>query len=600
MQKGSYRLLNSGSTQLKYLHDHLSAFSKHGTTFSTTYHTERHPLANSQVQSKNPRLFGQFYRVLQDCILSGDLRAAKSVHNLLIKFNFIGFMPIWNKVLTLYCRHGNSDAACYLFDNMSQRDVVSYNAIISADTRDGNVRKAVYLYSVMREEDIYPNHITLATLIRALPSGDVVHAQVVRYGLSCNEFVGSSLVDGYAKKGRLDDAIRAFGEIAALDLVSWNIMINGCAINNSKDDALRMFSWMLVEIMVLDGFTLTSVIKTCSEPKDLYCGMLLHGIAVKTGLAIETPLCNSLITMYSKCEEVMTSAEKIFAGIDLPNIISWTAMVAGCMQNEQNEEAIGIYRKMLESDVEENHFSFASILPAYGNLANLDQGRQIHARIVKSWFGRDISVNNALIDMYSKCGSFADANLLFLTMESHDIVSYTAMITCFGQHGKGREAIDILQNMIGEGLVPDNVTFLGCLAACSHSGLLDEGIQVFRMMVDVYHQRPAREHFSCLIDILGRAGRLKEAERFIYCMGIESDVVVWETLLGACSVHRERDLAEQSAERIKELQPERHGPCVLLANIYADRELWEDKGAVRERLGAGGLRKEAGHSMIAQ
>ncbi|KAF5206900.1 Pentatricopeptide repeat-containing protein [Thalictrum thalictroides] len=465
---------------------------------------------------------------------------------------------------------------------MPQRDVVSFNTFITAYTRS-DCNEALLLSVRMQEEGVKPNHITFSTLIGAKGmvmshSMEVLHAQAIQYGLSSNEFVGSSLVDGYAKRMRLEDSIRAFDEIAELDLVSWNIMIDVCVRNGRDQCALRVFSSLRLEGVHFDGFTLSSIIKTCSEPRELEQGMQLHGCAIKAGLASEIPISNAFITMYSKCEKGMLSSIKVFEGILAPNIISWTAMVAGFMQNGLNEDAVSLYRKMLRYGVRENEFSFASILPAYSGLARLEQGMQVHARIVKSSFSLDVSVRNALIDMYFKCGSLTDAKLAFKTMERRDVVSWTVMVTGLGQHGEGKEAVNILKAMISEGMRPDAVTFLGSLSACSHGGLVEEGLQVFRSMINVHNVKPRREHYACVVDMLGRAGRLEEAENFIVDMGFESDVVVWETLLSACRTHGEKELGERSAQKIMELDPKHDGPYVLLANIYADKGLWEDKG----------------------
>ncbi|XP_059671139.1 pentatricopeptide repeat-containing protein At1g11290, chloroplastic-like [Cornus florida] len=589
----------------RYHNSHLSLFGSF-TTFSTLNNPiQRHPLAKSELKHNNSLEFHHLSNVLQECADSGDFRAGMSVHTLLMKLFYNGFTSLWNKLLNLYNKCGQCGIARHLFDTMPERDVVSFNIMISACVRNNSAFEAICLYSRMRDDNAMPNHITLARLIGACEGlgavqlREVFHAQAIRYGLCSNEYVGSSLVDGYSKQMRLEDAIRAFGDISELDLVSWNIMIDGCVRNNSKEHALRMFSWMLQENLGFDGFTVTSIIKTCSEPKDLNRGMLLHGCAIKSGFSHETPVSNALITMYSRCEEGMVSATKLFGGVLAPNIISWTAMMSGFMQNGENLEAIVFYQNMLRVGMKENDFSFSCILPVYSNLGNLEHGRQIHARIVKSWYGADLSVNNALIDMYSKCGSLKEAHLVFRTMEKHDKVSCTTMITGFGQHGKGREALEILDKMTKQGLNPDDITFLGCLSACSHGGYVDEGIWVFRIMIDVHNLKPRREHFSCIVDMLGRAGRLNEAERFIEEMGIESDVFVWETLLGACRLHGDMGLAEKSVKKIIELQPEKHGPYVLLANMYADRGLWEDKGLVRENLVMGGLNKEAGCSWVA-
>lgn len=509
-------------------------------------------------------------------------------------------------MLHVYCQIGQIGHAHQLFDKIPHRNVVSFNILISACARQNrHVAEAMDIFSRMRCENVSPNHITLAALLRGRASYGAghlmaqIHAQAIQYGLNFNEYVGSSLIDGYAKWKSLESAMRAFDEIAVLDLVPWNVLIEGCVNNGSEEQAFRVFDRMRQEDVGFDCFTLTSVVKICSEPRALNQGMQLHGCVVKAGFASETPVGNALITMYSKCEEGMESAAKLFPRILTPNIISWTAMISGFMQNELNEEAIVFYREMLRHGVKENEFSFASILPAYTSLASLEQGRQVHARITKSRFSSDIAVGNALIDMYFKCGSLADAEFMFATMERHDLVSWTVMIAGFGLHGKGKDALLTFKAMESKGLTPDAVTFLGCLSACSHGGLVDEGLQIFQSMINGSGIKPKREHYACMVDMLGRAGRLKDAERFIEDMGIASDVLVWEALLSTCKIHGEIELGERSARKIMELEPEKEGPYVQLSNIYAEKGMWEEKRKVRRRLDASGLKKEAGRSWVA-
>ncbi|XP_042501599.1 putative pentatricopeptide repeat-containing protein At3g15130 [Macadamia integrifolia] len=573
---------------------------------SLTTLSDKNPIEELEIQYENSINLRHLSHVLDDCTSTYDFRMGMCVHTQLLKFHYCGFISLWNKLLSLYSRSGKIRCSCQLFETMPERDIVSFNTVISAYlSHDLNMVKILHLFFKMQEEDVKPNHITFSMLIRTCVRFanslliELLHAQAIGYGLSSNEFVGSSLVDGYAKQKRLEDGVRAFDEIAVLDLVSWNIMIDACISNNGQGHALRIFSRMQQEGVGFDGYTLTSITKACSEPGDLYLGLQLHGCMIKSGFVSETPVTNTLITMYSKCEEGMVSATQIFGTALAPNIISWTAILAGFMQNGQNEEAVGFYKRMLRVGMKENEFSFASILPVYSSLASLEQGRQIHTRIIKSHCGFDVSVQNALLDMYSKCASLADAQLVFMTMENHDVVSYTVMITGFGQHGKGREALSILEAMTIKGLKPDSVTLLGCLSACSHGGLVDEGLLVFKSMIDVHCVKPRMEHYACVVDILGRAGRLKEAEAFIENMEIKSDALVWEALLGACRIHGETELGEKSAAKIMELEPQSHRPYVLLANIYGDKGLWEDKGKVRQKLGASGLRKDAGRSWVA-
>ncbi|XP_058106940.1 pentatricopeptide repeat-containing protein At1g11290, chloroplastic-like [Magnolia sinica] len=545
-------------------------------------------------------------RAMQAFADARDRRAAGSLHTHLIKLHSHCSISLWNKMLNMYCQCGHIRCSRQVFEGMPQRDVISFNTMISAYVRqEQNTVEALHLYSRMREENVKPNHITLSALLGARGSVEArdlleqIHTHVVKRGSNSNEFVGSSLIDGYSKCMRLEGAIRAFDEIKELDLISWNVMIDACVRNGSEEHALRIFDRMRQEGVGFDCFTLTSVIKTCTEPRDLGRGMQIHGCVLKAGLASETPVGNALMTMYSKCEEGMKSAAGVFRRIQAPNIISWTAMIAGSTQNGLNKKAIRLYREMLRQGLKENEFTFASILPAYASLASLEQGKQVHARIVRSKCGLDVSVGNALIDMYFKCGSSADAELAFTTMENRDVVSWTVMIAGYGQHGMGSEALEIFEAMRSKGIKPDGITFLGSLSACSHCGLVDEGLRIFRLMIDVYGIKPKKEHYACVVDMLGRAGRLKEAERFIEDMGIGSDASSWEALLGACTIHGEIELGERSAEKIMELEPEKNGPYVLLSNIYAEKGMWEEKRKVRGRLDASGLRKEAGHSWVA-
>ncbi|KAL6001517.1 hypothetical protein ACLOJK_007255 [Asimina triloba] len=550
-----------------------------------------------------PKLMGDALQACSDDACG--VRTALSFHTHLIKFHSHGSVSLWNKMLLLYCQCAHIQHSRRAFDGMPKRDVISFNIMISAHIRQKqDVGKALRLFFKMQEENLKPNHITLASLLGARSSSgswhlmEQIHGYAIKLGLNSNEFVGSSLVDGYSKCGRLEGAMQAFDEIKELDLISRNVMIDACVRNHNEKYAVRIFDKMRQEGVGFDCFTLTSLIKICMEPRDLDCGMQVHGCVLKAGLASETPVGNALMTMYSKCEKGMRSATQVFRRTQKPNIISWTAMIAGSTQNGLNKEAIELYLEMLSQGLNENEFTFASVLPAYTSLASIEQGQQVHARIVKSKYRLDVSVGNGLVDMYFKCGSLADAELAFWTMENRDVVSWTVMIAGYGQHGMGREALHIFEEMRSKGFRPDGVTFLGSLASCSHCCLVDEGLRIFHLMINVYGIKPKKEHYACVVDMLGRAGRLNEAERFIEDMGIASDASSWEALLGACKIHGETELGKRSAEKIMELAPEKNGPYVLLSNIYAEREMWEEKRKVRRRLDASGLGKEVGRSWV--
>ncbi|KAM0949206.1 putative tetratricopeptide-like helical domain superfamily [Dioscorea sansibarensis] len=538
---------------------------------------------------------------LDACADACDLRAGAAAHAQALKLHHS--FSLSNKLLKLYTVCGHFHLAHKLFDKMPQRDVVSFNTLITASVRAHHATLiSVNLYSRMRADNVNPNHITISALLGASSHVkcphfvEQLHAHAIHLGLSSNGFVGSALVNEYERHRGLDEAFFAFQDIAELDLVSWNVMIDACARSNSKRRAVDVFSHARRCSEGLDSFSFTSVLKTCSELQDLRLGIQLHCIGLKLGLDSETPFGNSLVTMYSRCDGKMDSAVLVFQQIPSVNIVSWTAIISGLAQNLLALEAIGYYKMMLSVGVIENEFCFASVLPAYSIVARLEQGRQVHARIIKSVYQSDTVVGNALIDMYFKCGCMEDAKLAFETMKYIDTVSWTTMILGFGQHGKSLEAIEIFRAMESIGFKPDKVTFLAVLSACSHGGLTQEGLDFFHSMTNDYCYNPKREHYACIIDMFGRAGKFKEAEKFMKDHGIESDSLAWEALLGACGMHGEKELGEKSAKEVMKLEPEKDGPYVLLSNLYAEKRMWEEKDRLRQRLEISGLKKAAASS----
>ncbi|CAA7402461.1 unnamed protein product [Spirodela intermedia] len=549
---------------------------------------------------------------LQEALDARDLSFGVPVHALLVKApaHFAGSLSLWNKLLNLYGRCGqNRTTMRLLFDEMRERDVVTFNTMISSCLRSGDnreVARAVELYSLMRGGGIKPNNITLSMLLAASSCSpaplclvEQIHAQSVKMELAGDGFVGSALVSGYSRFHSLEQANRVFDRMDQVDAVGWNILIDSCARSGTAERTVEIFSRMRRqdgENETIDGFSLTSVLKTCSEPKYLRLGTQIHACAFKAGFSSETPIGNALITMYSKCQKCKESMAAVFQTIPQPNIISWTAMISGLMQIERHEEAISFYMDMLRMGFAENEFSFASVLPAFSGLASLQNGRQIHGRVAKSAHGIDVAVGNALVDMYFKCGSLEDGQRVFRTMKNHDVVSWTAMIGGLGQHGKAREALEVLQEMVAGGYKPDSVTFLAGLSACSHGGLVNDGFKIFHSMTSIYRIKPMKEHYASLIDLLGRAGKLEDAARFIAEMGLDSDPLAWETLLGACRIHGDTPLGEISAKKIMELEPQKEGAYVMLSNIYAEKRMWEQKGILRHTLDATGLKKDVGYS----
>ncbi|XP_078431274.1 putative pentatricopeptide repeat-containing protein At3g15130 [Wolffia australiana] len=550
-------------------------------------------------------LRGLLHRIIQSALETRSLSFGSAVHGVLLKSpaHFPGSLSLWNKLLGLYRRCGHGPKTRRLFDEMRERDAVSFNTVISSSP---DLSQALSLYSLMRRSGMKPNNITISVLLAASsvspsPLGliEQIHAQAVKFELAGDGFVGSALISGYSKSLRIEQASRVFEQMGEVDLVGWNIMIDSCARSGSTERTVEIFSRMRRqpgETAAMDGFSLTSVLKTCSQPDYLQTGAQIHGCALKAGFSIHTPIGNALVTMYSKCRGNKNSIISVFEAIPEKNVISWTAVISGLMQNELYEEAVNFYADMVRRGLDENEFSFASVIPAFAGLASLRNGRLIHARVAKSSHGLDVAIGNALVDMYFKCGSPEEGERAFRTMGRRDVVTWTAMIGGMGQHGKAKEALAVLREMIARGYKPDSVSFLAGLCACSHGGLVEDGLNVFHAMTSVYEIKPRVEHYAALIDLLGRAGKLKEAARFIEDMGLDSDPVAWETLLSACRIHGDTRLGEVSAGKIMELRPRKEAPYIMLSNIYAEKRMWEEKGMLRHRLDAKGLKKDVGCS----
>ncbi|KAF7100057.1 hypothetical protein CFC21_101615 [Triticum aestivum] len=294
--------------------------------------------------------------------------------------------------------------------------------------------------------------------------------------------------------------------------------------------------------VVADGSTLASVLKACACVEDLGLGAQLHACACKAGSDSETAVCNALITMYLKCGGGMRSAAAAFDGVSEPNVITWTALIAGLAQNGLVAEAVSFHKEMVETGDRENGHCFASVLSASGALPSLEHGKMVHCRVMNLGFCSDTVVGNALVNMYFKCGSSSDGRFVFRTMRVRDVVSWTAMILGFGRHGEAMNAVLSFREMIHGGFRTDSITFLAVISACRQGGLVDEGLAIFHSMVEDHGVKPRREHCDCVVDLLGHAGRLKEAEELIRAVGLEMDSLARESLLGACGLHGEVEL----------------------------------------------------------
>lgn len=460
--------------------------------------------------------------------------------------------------------------------------------------------KPLSFFCEMQREGIEGDQFTFATVIRACPGlkqGKQVHSQIIKNGFEADYYVRASLVDSYAKSGEVDYARKVLGDILECNLVMCNAMIAGYAQNDQAEEAIKLFGQMNRASMKMDHFTFGSVLSAFADLAVVEYGKQIHAKIIKTRFELDDCVGNAVVDMYAKCGSIDDACQQ-FNRMHVRDRISWTALITGYAQNGRNEEALEQFCQMLQTNIKANQFTFASILSACASLASLEKGKQITAHVVKSGFETDVFVGGALIDMHAKCGSMEEAHKVFCKMPEHNVVSWTAMIMGYAQHGNAKYALQFFEQMQKAGMKPNHITFVGVLFACSHVGLVDEGYRYFDSMSRDYCITPRVEHYACMVDILGRAGQLEEAMDLINEMPFQHCVLVWRILLAACRVHGDIKLGKHAAERILELEP-RDGPTyVLLSNAYAAAGKWNDAAQMRRMMNARAMKKEPACSWI--
>ncbi|XP_022775076.1 pentatricopeptide repeat-containing protein At3g49710 [Durio zibethinus] len=510
----------------------------------------------------------------------------------------------FNAIIAAYAKESLPSIAHQLFDQIPHPDLVSYNTLICAYADCGRTEPALGLFKNMRELGFEMDGFTLSGVITACLNDlfliRQLHCFVVFGGFDSFASVNNALLSCYSKDGFLEEAKRVFyGMGEGKNEVSWNSMIVAYGQHKDGAKALALFQEMLRRGLVVDLFTLASVLTAFTSVEDLLGGLQFHAMLIKTGFHQNAHVGSGLIDLYSKCGGGMSDCGKVFEEVSGPDLVLWNTMISGYSLNEElSEEALECFREMQRVGYRPDDCSFVNVISACFNLSSPSQGRQIHALIIKSEIPNQIQVNNTLIAMYSKCGNLQDARRLFDRMPERNTVSLNSMIAGYAQHGIGMESLLLFEQMLERNISPTSITFISVLSACSHAGKLEEGQKYFNIMKEKFAIEPEVEHYSCMIDLLGRAGKLHEAERLIETMPFSPGSICWAALLGASKLHGNIELASKAAYKLLQLQPSNAVPYVMLANMYASIGKWEEAATVRKLMQDRGVRKKPGCSWI--
>ncbi|KAL7114943.1 hypothetical protein ACP275_04G152900 [Erythranthe tilingii] len=537
-----------------------------------------------------------------------NLNHAAQIHAHLITGDYISSPFLFNNLLNLYSKCGHISQSLSLFSSSNSRtdfdgtkNVFTYTSLIAHLSRCNLPSKALTFFNEMRGRSISPNHFTFSAVLPSCGGAAVgrqMHSLIRKHGFESDVFVGSALVDMYAKSGEIMCAWRVFDEMPERNLVSWNSVIVGFLRNGCYIEAIDFFRILIGEDLIRpDQVSLSSVLSACANICGAAIGRQVHGIVVKNGLEYLAYVKNSLMDMYSKCG-VFDDAEKLFRTIEDRDVVTWNVMMMGFVQNGSFEEACNYFWIMRREGVFPDEVSFSTVLHASAGIAALDQGCLVHNQIMKTGFSVNTCVASSLVTMYAKCGSLVDARRAFAENQERNVISWTAMISAYQQHGCADRVVEMFDEMLKAGIKPDYITFVSVLSACGHTGRVDEGFSYFNLMSESYKMNPGLEHYACMVDLLGRAGRLDEAKRFVEKMPIEPDISIWGALLGACRKHGDIDMGKEVAERLFQIEPNNPGNYVLLRNMYARGGRLEEANEVRRLMEFNRVRKEPGYSWL--
>ncbi|XP_031500332.1 pentatricopeptide repeat-containing protein At2g37310-like [Nymphaea colorata] len=601
----------------------------------------RRLLASLQQSPESPNYTG-VGSLIQHCTDHRLLRPGRQLHGRLILLDVRPANYLGSKLITFYAKSGDVGCARQVFDRLPQRNLFTWNAMLIGYSLHDCHREALLLFCSLLCSGLRPDNYTITCLLKACFSSYVdvgqfsagIHSYVLRNGFDSDIFVLNGLVTAYARMGDLVAARRVFDGMPERDVVSWNAIIGAYAQSGRYEESLKLYDEMGVAGVQPDEVTVVSALQACANLQDLRRGMSIQEEISKGGIAMDTAVWNSLITLYAKCGDLnyaqklldempkrdpvswgsiisgymqygyCRKAMEIFQTMknrgenEQPSLSTWNAMIAGLVQNGYHGEVPRMVRDMQLARFRPNSVTISSILPTCSYFSASRTGKEIHAHAIRNSHDQNAYVATALIDMYAKAGSLEEARRTFGWTMVKSAFVWTSIIASYAAHGHAETCFALFREMVDTGTNPDSITLTSVLTACSRAGLISEAQWVFEGMFTSYGISPTAEHRACMVDAYGRAGMLEEAIQFIGRAQEEANPRVWGALLGAALIHNNTAIGEFAANRLFELEPENEGNYILLANIYAQAGKWKDAKIVREMMKEKGLKKSPGCSWI--
>ncbi|XP_015577464.2 pentatricopeptide repeat-containing protein At2g13600 [Ricinus communis] len=539
--------------------------------------------------------------VLPVCAALEDEVVASEIHCYVVKIGLDSQVTLCNALVDVYGKCGNLKSSRRVFDEMMERNEVSWNAIITSLAYMEHNKDALEAFRLMINEEVKPNSVTIASILPVLVElehfdlGKEIHGFSLRFGIESDVFISNSLIDMYAKSGHSTQASVVFHLMTEKNVVSWNAMVANFAQNRFELAAIELVRQMQTDGAIPNPVTFTNALPACARMGFLRPGKEIHARAFRMGCYFDLFVSNALTDMYAKCG-FLNLARNVF-NISLRDEVSYNILIVGYSQTTNSSESLSLFLEMGLVGMERDVVSYMGVIAACASLVALKQGEEIHALVVRKNLHMHIFIANSLLDFYTKCGKIDLACKIFYRISEKDAASWNTIILGVGMLGELEAAINLFEAMREDGVEYDSVSYIAVLSACSHGGLVEKGKKYFEQMQS-QNIKPTQMHYACMVDLLGRAGLMEEAVKLIKGLPIKPDANVWGAMLGACRIYGNIELASWAAEHLFELKPQHSGYYAILSNMYAEAGKWDEANRVRELMKSKGAKKNPGCSWV--
>lgn len=500
-------------------------------------------------------------------------------------------------IVDMYARCGASHLAASMLRKMERTYIASWNAMISGLVQWGKGAEALtYFLNMEKEAKILPDSITLSNIMVAC--ADIgcsylvkdIHGYLIRKDISLDLVVMTSLVDLYSECGEIVYARKLFDQILVRDTMLYNVIISGYLRNGEVGEAIRILRSMLEEGIAANSATMISFLSAFSDLKDNTLGKWIHGFILRYDLNSKFDLCNQILHMYAKWGCIDT-ARNIFGSMKMKDLVSWTILMISYVDFGLVDEALLLYQLMLQEGEKADSIILITLVKAYTELGHLAKVKEIQSYIYRNLLMKDSATMNSVIIAYAKCGRLDIAETIFSSIRKETLSPWNTMIAAYGIHGNAEEVLKMFHEMQRKNISPDAMTFTSVLSACSHCGLVEEGLHIFKVMNAEHHVSLSDEHYNCMVDLLGRAGQLDQAYDLVKHSPLKDKTSALCALLGACKIHKNMELGEFIGERLLELDPHNPGIYSLVSNMYSETCMWTKATTLRNKARVKGLRK---------